>query len=80
MHSRLYISITTYIKYNQKVAAEGDYQLAELTLPILFKSVMFEYCLSSGEDPKDFSPDQDLTSNFCAWKIICDFLYIFPLS
>ena len=43
MLSRLYISITTYIKYNQKVAAEGDDQLAEPTLPILFKSVMFEY-------------------------------------
>ena len=43
MLSRLYISITTYIKYNQKVAAEGDDQLAEPTLPILFKFVMFEY-------------------------------------
>ena len=33
-------------KYNQKVAAEGDDQLAEPTLPILFKSVMFEYWVS----------------------------------
>ena len=41
MLSRLYISITTYIKYNQKVAAAGDNQLAKPTLPILFKSVMF---------------------------------------
>ena len=33
-------------KYNQKLAAEGDDQLAEPTLPILFKSVMFEYWVS----------------------------------
>ena len=36
-----YISITTYIKYNQKVAVAGDDQLAEPALPILLKSVMF---------------------------------------
>ena len=32
----------TYIKYNQKVAAAGMTQLAEPTLPFLFKSVMFK--------------------------------------
>ena len=42
MFSRLYPP-PHISKYNQKLAAEGDDQLAEPTLPILFKSVMFEY-------------------------------------